>query len=155
MVAKIIKSTRLEPELAERLTVYAETVGVNESTAIAEAISAGLDALQQARNNAQGAEATDETLESLQSQIHTLELQLADKDKEASEKAQAEAEHIADLRDAIATLKEQLTIKDSQITNLQTLTDQAQKLHAMTETKALEAAESKEDRRGWWARHFG
>lgn len=78
---------------------------------------------------------------------------------EERENAASEGE-IQTLRDYVTTLKQQIAIKDEQIQSLTTLTSQAQHLHAITEQKALESTEAKEERetkqeRGFWARLFG
>lgn len=66
----------------------------------------------------------------------------------------AEAATTKALAAALDVLTEQLARKDEQIATLSRLTDQAQQLHGISETRALESAEGK-TRRGLWGRLFG
>lgn len=126
------ESLRIEESTAEAVMSLAEP---NESKASVynRVLRAGLKALDGGSGNEPEEQATEGDNEASESEIQTL-------------------------RDFVGVLKEQLAIKDEQITSLTTLTSQAQQLHAITETKALETAEAKQERTetgGFWARLFG
>lgn len=132
------ESLRIEETTAEAVMQLAEP---NESKAAVynRVLRAGLRALESGSDSPPEERDTERETTASESEIQTLR------------------ESITDLRGTVATLTNQLAIKDEQITALTTLTSQAQHLHALTEQKALESAEAKEERQtgGFWARLFG
>lgn len=149
------ESLRIEETTAEAVMNLAEA---NESKAAVynRVLKAGLQALERGESEAieqESAERYRETLEAdtqaLRDTIDSLRGYIADfegKNRASENEIQTLKDNISDLKDYISTLKGQLDIKDEQISNLNMLTSQAQQLHALTETKALESTEAKERR---------
>lgn len=125
------ESLRIEESTAEAVMKLAEP-SESKAAVYNRVLRAGLQALERPSDSTAEEKATEETNAASESELQTL-------------------------RDYVETLKQQLEIKDEQITSLTTLTSQAQHLHAITEQKALETAEAKQEREtgGFWARFFG
>lgn len=126
-MAKVHESLRIEESLAERVKAQAVD-GESKAATYSRVLSVGLDAL---------------------------EAEEQEPEEQAEQRAEeATAGEVEALRDYVATLKAQVEVKDRQIETLTRITEQAQTLHAFTETKTLQPP--KEERRGgFWKRIFG
>lgn len=126
-MAKVHESLRIEESLAERVKAQAVD-GESKAATYSRVLSVGLDAL---------------------------EAEEQEPEEQAEQRAEeATAGEVEALRDYVETLKAQVEVKDRQIETLTRITEQAQTLHAFTETKTLQPP--KEERRGgFWKRIFG
>lgn len=126
-MAKVHESLRIEESLAERVKAQAVD-GESKAATYSRVLSVGLDAL---------------------------EAEEQEPEAQAEQRAEeATAGEVEALRDYVETLKAQVEVKDKQIETLTRITEQAQTLHAFTETKTLQPP--KEERRGgFWKRFFG
>lgn len=127
-MAKVHESLRIEEGLAERVKAQAKD-GESKAATYSRVLSVGLE---------------------------TLEGGFCDTEKDQAEQVaeEASATELETLRDYVETLKAQVEVKDKQIETLTRITEQAQTLHAFTETKTLQPP--KEERRGgFWKRFFG
>lgn len=146
-MAKVHRSYRIEEGLIERVREHAAAAGMTEGAAVAALLKRALDPLQA---EAQEQDGTTNTTAS----THT--------EQESEALVAALEAHNETLRRQLEAAAKQMDIKDEQIRTLSRLTDQAQQLHAITETKgALESApaaaetEEREPKRGLFARIFG
>jgi len=109
-MGKVHKSLRIEQELAVRVTAL-QAEGESEAATYSRVIEAGVARLEEPAGRDAGG--GGEVVEYLR-------------------------EHIVTMKDEIETLKAQLNIKDEQLHAMTVIVEQAQTLHAMTGTKALQ-----------------
>lgn len=112
-MGKVHKSLRLDDSIADRVK-ESMLEGETETAAYARVIRAGLDAI----------DGNDER-DNASSDVSVLH------------------DHIETLKTVNAELLRQIEVKDAQIESMTEITKAAQTLHAMNETKALEAADGK------------
>lgn len=142
-MAKRQISIRVSADVLERVEAYASDAGVTRAAAIERLLVAGLerDLLVTERD-------TDcDTRDTGRDQSVT---------DNSGELLAVLRESNVDLRMTVSTLTAQLAVKDEQIASLTGLADHAQRLHAMSETKALAPAEADrltfgERWRRWWS----
>lgn len=155
-MAKVHESLRIEETITDRVKAQARE-GESKAATYSRVLEVGLESLEGDTQTPE--ETSEDEIESLKGYIETLEAQLSEQ-AIASElgtlKAQlaeeAAANELKTLRDYVETLKAQVSEKDIQLANkdkqlaekdkqlegLTRITEQAQTLHAFTETKNLE-----------------